>query len=144
MCSEDKINLDDCHNNDAIWGLAVKTSFELIDNRVRHKDHVLHCLIRIGINDWTGFDVRGLEGIRCPACVFATTQASDNPPTQHPIFLTRVTLPSWICTCPNLSWHSTTVATSLPPWLPLQPSADLSTCLFPCLTWFSVPFWPPG
>ena len=63
MHSEDKIDLDDCHNDDAIWGLAVKTSFELIDNRVQQKDHILHRLIHIGINNWTGFDVRGLEGI---------------------------------------------------------------------------------
>ena len=64
MHSEDKINLDDCHNDDAIWGLAVKTSFELINNRIRQKDHVLHCLIQIGINDWMGFGIRGPEGIR--------------------------------------------------------------------------------
>ena len=63
MHSEEKIDLDNCHNDDAIWGLAVKTLFELIDNYVRQKDHVLHCLIRIGINDWVGFDVRGPEGI---------------------------------------------------------------------------------
>ena len=64
MHSEEKINLDDCHNNDAIWGLAVKTAFELVDNRVRQKDHVLHHLIQIGIHDWASFDVRGPEGIR--------------------------------------------------------------------------------
>ena len=64
MRSEDKIDLGDCHNDDVIWGLAVKTSFELVNNRVRQKDHVLHCLICIGINDWMGFDVRGLEGIQ--------------------------------------------------------------------------------
>ena len=64
MHSEDKVDLDDCYNDDAIWGLAVKTSFEPIDNRIQQKDHVLHCLIQIGINNWTGFDIRGLEGIR--------------------------------------------------------------------------------
>ena len=63
MCSEDKIDLDDCHNDDAIWGLAVKMSFELVKNCVRQKDHILHRLICISINDWTGFDVRGPEGI---------------------------------------------------------------------------------
>ena len=64
MHSEDKIDLDDCHNDDTIWGLAVKMSFKLIDNHVRQKDHVLHRLIHIGINDWTGFNVWGPEGIR--------------------------------------------------------------------------------
>ena len=63
MHSEEKINLNNCHNNDTIWGLAVKTAFELSDNRVRQEDHILHCLIRIGIHDWTSFDVRGPEGI---------------------------------------------------------------------------------
>ena len=64
MHSEDKINLDDCHNNDTIWGLAVKMSFNLMDNHVWQKDHILHHLIWIGINDWIGFDVQGPEGIR--------------------------------------------------------------------------------
>ena len=64
MRSKDKIDLDNCHNDDVLWGLAVKTSFELVNNRVRQKDHVLHCLIHIGINDWTSFDVWGPEGIR--------------------------------------------------------------------------------
>ena len=64
MHSEDKIDLNDCHNDDGIWGLAVKTSFELIDNHVRQKDHILYCLIQISINDWMGFDVRGPEGIQ--------------------------------------------------------------------------------
>ena len=63
MHSEDKIDLDDYHNDDAIWGLAVKTSFELINNRIWQKDHVLHHLIHIGINNWTGFDIQGPEGI---------------------------------------------------------------------------------
>ena len=64
MHSKEKIDLDDCHNDDAIWGLAVKTSFELMDNRVCQKDHVLHCLIQIGINNWASFDVWGPEGIQ--------------------------------------------------------------------------------
>ena len=64
MCSEEKVDLDDCHNDDAIWGLAVKTALELVDHHVRQKDHVLHRLIRIGIHDWANFDVRGPEGIR--------------------------------------------------------------------------------
>ena len=64
MHSEDKIDLDDCHNDNAIWGLAVKMSFKLIDNHVWQKDHVLHHLIQIGINDWTGFDIQGPEGIQ--------------------------------------------------------------------------------
>ena len=64
MRSKEKIDLDDCHNDDTIWGLAVKTAFELVDNRVRQGDHVLHHLIRIGINDWASFDVWGPEGIR--------------------------------------------------------------------------------
>ena len=64
MRSEEKVNLDDCHNDDAIWGLAVKTAVELVDNSIRQKDHVLHCLIWIGIYDWASFDVRGPEGIR--------------------------------------------------------------------------------
>ena len=63
MRSEEKVDLDDCHNNDTIWGLAVKMAFELVDNHVRQKDHVLHHLIRIGIHDWASFDVRGPEGI---------------------------------------------------------------------------------
>ena len=63
MRSEEKIDLDDCHNDDTIWGLAVKTAFELVDNRVCQKDHVLHRLIRISIHDWASFDVRGPEGI---------------------------------------------------------------------------------
>ena len=64
MHSEEKIDLDDCHNDDTIWGLAVKTAFELIDNHVHQKDHVLHRLIQIGIHDWVSFDVQGPEGIR--------------------------------------------------------------------------------
>ena len=64
MRSEEKIDLDDCHNDDAIWGLAVKMVFELVDNHVRQKDHVLHRLIRISIHDWASFDVQGPEGIR--------------------------------------------------------------------------------
>ena len=64
MRSKEKIDLDDCHNNDAIWGLAVKTAFELVNNHVQRKDLVLHCLIRIGIHDWASFDVRGPEGIQ--------------------------------------------------------------------------------
>ena len=64
MHSEEKIDLDDCHNNDTIWELAVKTSFELMDNHVRQKDHVLHRLIRISIHDWASFDVQEPEGIR--------------------------------------------------------------------------------
>ena len=64
MLSEEKIDLDDCHNDDTIWGLAVKTALELVNNRVRQKDHVLHRLIRISIHDWASFDVRGPEGIR--------------------------------------------------------------------------------
>ena len=64
MHSKEKIVLDDCHNDDTIWGLAVKMAFELVDNRVRQKDHVLHRLIRIGIHDWASFDVQGPEGIR--------------------------------------------------------------------------------
>ena len=63
MLSEEKVDLDDCHNDDAIWGLAMKTVLELVDNRVRQKDHVLHRLIRIGIHDWASFNVRGPEGI---------------------------------------------------------------------------------
>ena len=64
MRSEEKIDVDDCHNDDTIWGLAVKTSFELMDNRVCQKDHVLHRLIRISIHDWASFNIRGPEGIR--------------------------------------------------------------------------------
>ena len=63
MCSKERIDLDDCHNDNAIWGLAVKTVLELVDNRVCQKDHVLHHLIRIGIHDWASFDVWGPEGI---------------------------------------------------------------------------------
>ena len=63
MHSEDKIKLNDCHNDDTIWGLAVKMSFEMINNRVQQKDHVLYHLICIGINNWTGFNIRGPEGI---------------------------------------------------------------------------------
>ena len=63
MRSEEKIDLDDCHNDDAIWGLAVKTLFELVDNHVCQKDHILHRLNRISIHDWTSFDVWGPEGI---------------------------------------------------------------------------------
>ena len=54
MHSKDKIDLDDCHNDDTIWGLAVKTSFELIDNHVWQKDHILHRLIQIGITGGEG------------------------------------------------------------------------------------------
>ena len=64
MRSEEKIDLDDCHNDDTIWGLAVKTALELVDNRVCQKDHVLHRLIRISIHDWASFDIRGPEGIQ--------------------------------------------------------------------------------
>ena len=64
MRSEEKIDLDNCHNDDTIRGLAVKTAFELVNNRVRHKDHILHRLIRIGIHDWASFNIRGPEGIR--------------------------------------------------------------------------------
>ena len=64
MLSEEKVNLDDCHNDDTIWGLAVKMAFELVDNHVCQKDHILHCLIQIGIHDWVSFDVWGPEGIR--------------------------------------------------------------------------------
>ena len=63
MRSKEKIDLDDCHNDDTIWGLAMKTAFELVNNRVCQKDHVLHRLIWIGIHDWVSFDVRGPEGI---------------------------------------------------------------------------------
>ena len=64
MRSEERINLDDCHNNDTIWGLAVKMALKLVDNHVQQKDHILHRLIRIGIHDWAGFEVWGPEGIR--------------------------------------------------------------------------------
>ena len=64
MNSEEKIDLNDCHNNNTIWGMAVKMSFQLADNSVCQKDHILHRLIQIGIHDWTGVDVRGPEGIR--------------------------------------------------------------------------------
>ena len=64
MHSEEKIDLNDCHNDDAIWGLAVKMALELVNNRVWQKDHILHRLIRIGIHNWASFDVRGPEGIQ--------------------------------------------------------------------------------
>ena len=63
MNSKEKIDLDDCHNDNTIWGMAVKASFQLADNSVCQKDHLLHCLIRIGIHDWTGINVWGPEGI---------------------------------------------------------------------------------
>ena len=64
MHSEEKVNLDDCHNDDTIWGLAVKTAFKLVDDCVRQKDHILHRLIQIGIHDWASFDIQGPEGIQ--------------------------------------------------------------------------------
>ena len=64
MCSEEKVDLNDCHNDDAIWGLAMKMALELVDNCVQQKDHVLHRLIRIGIHDWASFDIWGPEGIQ--------------------------------------------------------------------------------
>ena len=64
MCTKEKIDLDDCHNNDSIWGLAIKMSFDLVDNCVCHKDQILHRLIYIGIHNWTGVNVWGPEGIR--------------------------------------------------------------------------------
>ena len=63
MLSGEKIDLDDCHNDDTIWGLAVNSALELAKGSVRQKDHVLHRLIWIGIHDWTGFNVWGPEGI---------------------------------------------------------------------------------
>ena len=67
MLSEERVNLDDCHNDDTIWGLAVQSALQLAEGSVHQKDHVLHCLIWIGIHDWTGFDVRGPEGIQSMA-----------------------------------------------------------------------------
>ena len=64
MLSKERVNLDDCHNNDTIWGLAVQLALQLAEGSVCQKDHVLHRLIQIGIHDWTGFDVRGPEGIQ--------------------------------------------------------------------------------
>ena len=63
MLSEERVDLDDCHNDDTIWGLAVQSVLQLAEGGVWQKDHVLHWLIRIGIHDWTSFDVRGPEGI---------------------------------------------------------------------------------
>ena len=64
MLSEERVNLDDCHNDDTIWGFAVQSALQLAEGGVWQKDLVLHRLIRIGIHNWTGFDVRGPEGIR--------------------------------------------------------------------------------
>ena len=64
MLSEEKVNLDDCHNDDTIWGLAIQSALQLAEGSVQQKDHILHRLIRIGIHDWSGFNVRGPEGIR--------------------------------------------------------------------------------
>ena len=64
MLSEEKVNLDDCHNDDTIWGLAVQSALQLAEGKVRQKDHVLHRLIRISIHDWAGFDIWGPEGIQ--------------------------------------------------------------------------------
>ena len=63
MLFEERVDLDDCHNDDTLWGLAVQLALQLAEGSVRQKDHVLHRLIRIGIHNWTGFDVQGLEGI---------------------------------------------------------------------------------
>ena len=64
MLSKERVDLDDCHNDDTIWGLAMQSALQIAEGSVRQKDHVLHRLIRIGIHDWTSFNVRGLEGIR--------------------------------------------------------------------------------
>ena len=64
MLSKERVDLDDCHNNNTLWGLAVQSALQLAEGNVHQKDHILHRLIRIGIHDWTGFNIWGPEGVQ--------------------------------------------------------------------------------